>query len=137
MSPSTPRLPLALALALALYAAGCSSPSTYSVGPQERGSTSARSGYYAVTRVESIARGGGVKVNGFIASDLPGRVELETDETGKVVKQYVISLSTNILDPGENSRVTIEPGEYAPGRIYFDRSSVQVTENAIVRKRAE
>ena len=93
----------------------------------------------AVIRVQSIARGGAVKVNGMLAATLPGEVRLEVDETGKVVRPYVISLSTNILSASGSGSgrdlgsVEIAAGEVAPARIYFGDQGPQLTGQAIIQ----
>ena len=96
------------------------------------GATIVVDNFVASIRVESIVTGGGVKLNGFIVSDLPGLVDIKVDQSGKSLQQYVIALSTNVLDV-DTARFVIEPGEAAPGRIYFDRTGAQVSAHALVR----
>ncbi len=74
-----------------------------------------------------------------LTSSLPGEVHLEVDETGKVVRPYVISLSTNILSAagGGSGRdlgsVEIAAGEIAPARIYFGEQGPQLTGQALIQ----
>jgi len=90
------------------------------------------SDYYASIRVTSTAMGGGVKVNGMLAAALPGRIQIEVDENGAVLKPYTIQLSTNIMG---DARYTLEPGDYVPARIDFAGGAASATGQAPITYR--
>jgi len=100
--------------------------------------------YYAVVRVDSVVQGGGIKVNGMLATSLPGQVVLEVDEYGKVIRPYVISLSTNILsaaDPSasgvasvDRGRFVMNAGDIPPDHIHFSQQGPRVTGQALLQR---
>jgi len=110
----SPRQLIPLAFTAVLLA-GCRSATQNSVPATQ---------HYVEIRVESVAQGGGVKVNGTLVSQLPGYVYLEVDEGGAVYRPYTIALSTNIIAGAEYA---LNPGQYPPARIYFDRARTITT----------
>jgi hypothetical protein len=117
---------------LALVLGGCSttSPGGTSVAASDPGGQR----YTSYIQIEGVIAGGAIKLNGSQVSSFPGWVSLEVDVNGKATRRYVVSLSTNIIDP-DIAAYVIEQGEEAPAKIFYERAGPVATGTAKVQGR--
>ena len=90
--------------------------------------------FLSYVQIEGIVAGGAIKLNGSQVSMFPGWVTVEVDDAGKAVRQYVVSLSTNILGT-DLSPFVIEQGGEVPMKIFYERSGPVGTGTAKVEGR--
>jgi hypothetical protein len=90
--------------------------------------------YTSYIQIEGVIAGGAIKLNGSQVSSFPGWVSLEVDVNGKATRRYVVSLSTNIIDP-DIAAYVIEQGEEAPAKIFYERAGPVATGTAKVQGR--
>lgn len=102
--------------------------------------------FAATVRVDSAAKGVGVKVNGtLVATQLPADVAFEVTESGRARQTYRIALNRNAMaitantapsamvgDQIDPTAVTINVDEALPARIYFDTVGPLITGTAVV-----
>lgn len=120
------------AACLVLVLGACNSAS--SRGTSTTASDSDGRRYTSYIQIEGVIAGGAIKLNGSQVSSFPGWVSLEVDVNGKATRRYVVSLSTNIIDP-DIAAYVIEQGEEAPAKIFYERAGPVATGSAKVQGR--
>jgi hypothetical protein len=131
-----PVLTVALAGLLLTACGSATSPAAAPSGPR----------FAATIRVDSAAKGVGLKVNGtLVATQLPADIAFEVTEAGRARQSYRIALNRNAMaittntapsamagDQLDPTAVTINMDEALPARIYFDTVGPLITGTAVV-----
>ena len=124
--------PSLAAVLLVFATGGCTTASSgqpATAAPAEAGRR-----YTCNVQIEGVVAGGGIKLNGSQVSSFPGWVTVEVDVNGKAIRQYVVSLSTNIIG-GDLGAFVMEQGNEVPMKIFYERTGPVASGTAVVQGR--